>query len=43
MRDVVAAYADISDHASWVASSVGIGTVWKWSYTHSESHALSSA
>ena len=31
IRDVVAAYADISDHASWVASPVGIGTVWKWS------------
>jgi hypothetical protein len=43
MREVVAAYADISDHASWVASSDGIGTVWKWSYTHSESHAVPSA
>jgi hypothetical protein len=43
MREVLAAYADISDHASWVASSVGIGTVWKWSYTHSESHAVPSA
>ena len=31
MRDVVAANADISVHASWVASSVGTGTVWKWS------------
>ena len=28
---VVAASAAISVHASWVASSVGIGTVWKWS------------
>ncbi len=43
MRDVVAAYAAISDHASCVASAVGTGTVWKWSYTHSESQAPPSA
>jgi hypothetical protein len=31
-REVVAANADISDHASCVASvSLGTGTVWKWS------------
>jgi len=30
MRDL-AAYADISDHASCVASPDGNGTVWKWS------------
>jgi hypothetical protein len=31
MREVVAANAAISAHASCVASSLGIGTVWKWS------------
>ena len=31
IREVLAANAAISVHASWVASSVGIGTVWKWS------------
>ena len=30
-RPVVAASAAISDQASCVASSVGTGTVWKWS------------
>ena len=30
-RSVTAPKADISVHASWVASSVGTGTVWKWS------------
>ncbi len=30
-RSVTAAKADISVQASWVASSVGTGTVWKWS------------
>ncbi len=29
------------DHASWVAWSVGSGTVWKWSYTHTLSQAKS--
>ena len=33
-RPVTAASALISDQASWVASSLGTGTVWKWSYTH---------
>ena len=31
MREVEAANAAISVQASWVASSVGTGTVWKWS------------
>ena len=43
IRDVVAANADINVHASWVASSVGTGTVWKWSYTQSDSHGPASA
>ena len=30
-REVVAAKAAMSVHASWVASSEGTGTVWKWS------------
>ena len=30
-RRVEAAYAAMSAHASWVASSDGLGTVWKWS------------
>ncbi|BDZ55269.1 hypothetical protein GCM10025870_23420 [Agromyces marinus] len=38
-REVEAAYAAMSDHASWVASdSLGTGTVWKWSYTQIDSH-----
>ncbi len=43
MRLVVAANAAISVHASCVASSVGTGTVWKWSYTQSDSHGPASA
>ena len=31
IRSVTAPNAAISDHASYVASSVGTGTVWKWS------------
>ncbi len=42
-RLVAAAYAAISVHASWVASWVGTGTVWKWSYTQIESKGPSSA
>ncbi len=30
-REVEAASAAISAQASWVTSSVGTGTVWKWS------------
>lgn len=30
-RPVTAAKADIMVHASWVASWLGMGTVWKWS------------
>jgi hypothetical protein len=43
IRVVEAANADISDHASWVASSVGTGTVWKWSYTQIDSKGPASA
>ena len=35
-RPVTAAKAAISVHASWVASSLGTGTVWKWSKTQIE-------
>src|ERR1700677_4554554 len=42
-RLVVAASAAISVHASWVASWVGTGTVWKWSKTQIESKGPSSA
>src|SRR5690242_17423290 len=42
-RSVTAPNADISDHASCVASSVGTGTVWKWSYTHTLCHGPLSA
>ena len=42
-RLVAAAYAAISVHASWVASCVGTGTVWKWSNTQIESNGPSSA
>ncbi len=42
-RSVAAAKAAISDHASWVASSVGTGTVWKWSYTQTDSQGPASA
>ena len=38
-----AAKAAISVHASWVASSVGSGVVWKWSYTHTDSQAVPSS
>jgi hypothetical protein len=30
-RTLVAANAEINDHASCVACSLGTGTVWKWS------------
>ncbi len=30
-------------HASWVASSLGTGVVWKWSYTHTLLHGPASA
>src|SRR5690554_1647197 len=43
MRVVDAAKAAISDHASWVASSLGRGVVWKWSYTQIDSHGPASA
>jgi hypothetical protein len=33
---VLAARAAIKVQASCVASAVAIGTVWKWSYTHTE-------
>src|SRR5690606_41678527 len=33
----------MSVHASWVASSLGTGVVWKWSNTHSDSHGPRSA
>ena len=36
IRPVTAANAAIRVHASWVASSLGIGTVWKWSNTQIE-------
>ena len=42
-RLVAAANAAISVHASWVASWVGTGTVWKWSNTQIESKGPSSA
>ena len=37
MRVVDAASALMRVHASWVASSETTGTVWKWSYTQSDS------
>src|SRR5690606_24146129 len=40
---VAAANAAISVHASWVAWSVGAGTVWKWSYTQIDVHGPASA
>src|SRR6185437_9033877 len=39
---VAAPSAAISVHASWVASWVGTGTVWKWSKTQIDSKGLSS-
>ena len=42
-RLVEAANAAISDQASNVDSSVGSGTVWKWSYTQIDSHGPASA
>src|SRR5690554_1154943 len=43
MRFVDAANAAMSDHASCVASSLGSGVVWKWSYTQIDSHGPASA
>src|SRR4051794_11983794 len=43
IRDVAAPNAAIRVQASCVASSVGSGTVWKWSYTQTDSHGPASA
>src|SRR3954451_3432587 len=42
-RSVDAANAAIRVQASWVAWSPGTGTVWKWSYTQTDSHGPASA
>src|SRR5688572_28270953 len=43
MREVTWLMAAIVVHASNIASWAGRGTLWKWSYTHSESKPSSSA
>ena len=43
IRLVEAANAAIRVQASCVASSVGVGVVWKWSYTQIDSHGPASA
>ena len=40
---VDAANAAVNVHASCVASWIGVGVVWKWSYTQMDSHGPESA
>ena len=42
-RSVAIASADSTENDSKVISSVGSGTVWKWSKTHSDSNPSASA